>query len=214
MKKILILTVIMLFAAAVAFAGITGSKHDLQSAGSSTYKGTSDQICVYCHTPHQAQAIAGAPLWNKQAGYGITGALYTSPTFENSGAGTASSSAITPLCMSCHDGQFAPAEHYVGSTLVDSGLTKMTSRLFTGITDDIVQNAQHPVDFIYADGVDTGIYSNKIGPDAGDTYKTLANGTFTCVTCHDTHNSNGQDTMLRGTEDMVGSAFCLDCHNK
>ena len=66
MKRILVAAAITLVASS-AFAAISGSKHDLSSGGSNTYKGGSDQLCIYCHTPHNAQGN-GALLWNRTNG--------------------------------------------------------------------------------------------------------------------------------------------------
>src|SRR5690242_6956698 len=76
MKKVLsiVATAALLTAASTAMAAtygttsITTSKHNLSaSGGSSSYKGTGSQICVYCHTPHNAYTTA--PLWNRNNGF-------------------------------------------------------------------------------------------------------------------------------------------------
>ena len=44
--------------------GIAGSKHDL----STNYDPISNQVCMYCHTPHHANSSLSdinAPLWNR-----------------------------------------------------------------------------------------------------------------------------------------------------
>ena len=59
MKKILVLVVMATLVATGSFAGvITGSLHDMQSFGGV------NEVCVYCHTPHNA-TDATAPLWNR-----------------------------------------------------------------------------------------------------------------------------------------------------
>lgn len=92
---------------ALAASGITNTKHNLTDASTNANKtaGT-DQICVFCHTPHGSNTNAAVPLWNK-AFPGTTYAVY------NSVSGTATSSidgeilavgSVSLACLSCHDG--------------------------------------------------------------------------------------------------------------
>ncbi|HIJ81636.1 MAG TPA: hypothetical protein HPP76_08010 [Desulfuromonadales bacterium] len=71
-----------------------------------------NQICVFCHTPHNA--TRNAPLWNRNADpgaqYGAGGyALYTSSSTLSNAAKTATLTAKNEsiLCLSCHDGKTA-----------------------------------------------------------------------------------------------------------
>ena len=64
----------------------------------------SDQICVFCHTPHGSNTIASAvPLWNRSI---LTGAgIYTAYTMVGSNStGTATVGGMSLACLSCHDG--------------------------------------------------------------------------------------------------------------
>lgn len=65
------------------------------------------EVCVYCHTPHGANASAAAPLWNRV----IPTTTYS--TYDTLGSGTVDTTydmnpggASLP-CLSCHDGQQA-----------------------------------------------------------------------------------------------------------
>ncbi len=63
-----------------------------------------DQICVFCHTPHGADAnFAGAPLWNRAAGT-ASYTTYNSGTMQASVQGTNLSGSASLACLSCHDG--------------------------------------------------------------------------------------------------------------
>ena len=42
---------------------IVGSDHDL----SSKVGNVDSQVCIFCHTPHNAPSAAGRPLWNHAA---------------------------------------------------------------------------------------------------------------------------------------------------
>lgn len=74
-------------------------------AGRHFYSDTVEQICVFCHTPHNAQP--SVPLWNK-----------VNPTqafrmYTSSQSLSAAAKAVTApgpeslLCLSCHDGRTA-----------------------------------------------------------------------------------------------------------
>lgn len=85
---------------------IVGSKHDFTAGGSAqqvTTDAVTDQVCVFCHTPHGADTSAPVPLWNKL----ITTRAYTryselaTPSFD---AREAPVGSVSLACLSCHDG--------------------------------------------------------------------------------------------------------------
>jgi len=58
----------ILLPAMSAVAGIYNTKHNLGSSGlnaASNFSGT-EEICVFCHTPHGGDASAAVPIWNRQ----------------------------------------------------------------------------------------------------------------------------------------------------
>jgi hypothetical protein len=73
------------------------------------------EVCVYCHTPHNASAKDGqggvlAPLWNRRVGKTEAGAdvSYTRYSSSTLDAGTLSNpEGSSKLCLSCHDGMIA-----------------------------------------------------------------------------------------------------------
>ncbi len=97
----------LLLSAPYAIGGIANTKHNLSSGGNAnnvrTTAGT-DEICVFCHTPHAAAAGSPAPLWNKNV---PPSAQYTTYATLNSttidGASTTVGS-VSLACLSCHDG--------------------------------------------------------------------------------------------------------------
>jgi predicted CXXCH cytochrome family protein len=121
MKKVLALVAAagIIAAATTSFgASIVKSKHDLSgtaSHGNATYAGTSTQICVYCHAPHNA--ASNLPLWNRSNPAGSAFTLYSGVNMTNvsfKGGFTADSTSL--FCMSCHDGQTAmSAIHNAGA---------------------------------------------------------------------------------------------------
>ena len=102
--------------AAPATSGIASTRHNLgssnrdgngfttpagaASAGSLYTTGT-DEICVFCHTPHASNTAASAPLWNK-ALPGSTYTVYQSGTMQ--GAASLANGNMSLVCLSCHDG--------------------------------------------------------------------------------------------------------------
>lgn len=70
------------------------------------YRNDYGEVCVYCHTPHGANANVTLPLWNRT----IKATTYT--TYAALGTTTLSQAVTQPgpsslACLSCHDGQVA-----------------------------------------------------------------------------------------------------------
>lgn len=98
---------------------IANTRHNMtQRAGSGAQIGTLNssamdpvrndyrEICVYCHTPHGANANISVPLWNRT----VKATTYT--TYNQLGTGTLTQVVSQPganslACLSCHDGQTA-----------------------------------------------------------------------------------------------------------
>jgi len=90
-----------------AIGGIANTRHNLSSTGNvNNVRATAgtDEICVFCHTPHAAVAAAPAPLWNKSvpaAGGYTTYATLNSTTIDGTFTTVGS---VSLACLSCHDG--------------------------------------------------------------------------------------------------------------
>ena len=120
MRKVLALVAAagLIAAASTAFgASIVNSKHDLSNGSTvgdvavNYNLGTSTQICIYCHAPHNANL--SLPLWNRSnpAGAGFT--LYSGVNMTNVSFKTGFTNDSTSLfCMSCHDGVTSIAQEY------------------------------------------------------------------------------------------------------
>ena len=93
-------------AMAAPVSDVRNTKHNLSVTGPGPVKAVSEtQVCVFCHTPHGAENIPAAPLWNRQ----LSGATYT-PYTSNSIDATdiaATPGGSSKLCLSCHDGTLA-----------------------------------------------------------------------------------------------------------
>ncbi len=141
-----------LLASIAANAQIVGSAHDLSPDTTGT-----DQVCVFCHTPHGAAtgaSAAGVPLWNKTLPNPATYTRYsTLNTATLDGAETEVGS-VSLACLSCHDGTQArdvlinsPGSGMTGTALGVGPLTGTpVPVLGTDLTDD------HPVSIQYAGG--------------------------------------------------------------
>lgn len=100
---------VLAFAPLDAAAQITNSKHNLSSGSTtgSAFSGT-DQICVFCHTPHGANTAVAAPLWNKAAPTSTYQTYSTGNSYSIDG-GVSSVGSVSLACLSCHDGSLAIA---------------------------------------------------------------------------------------------------------
>lgn len=230
MKKI-IATLLMLGVAAVANAGtnpsntVVGSSHDL-SDPAGTVAG-SNQICVFCHTPHNANAASAAPLWS----HALSTATYTpynNPDFSTITAGQPGS--ISKACLSCHDGSVALGYVANGAFTSDGTAPNNLSNTAHGARDsaglqiaigDAMNiggsgdlSTTHPVGITYP-GANTAfndVASNtnvKLFKEGGGSANQVE-----CASCHEPHNQGAKEPryFLRSTN--AGSALCLQCHIK
>ena len=66
------------------------------------------EICIYCHTPHGATPSPGTPLWNRALN-NTTYTPYSSSSLQATDLDVTSVALAAPskLCLSCHDGTIA-----------------------------------------------------------------------------------------------------------
>jgi len=216
----------LLFSGA-ASAQMATTAHDFSAAGWNA----SGEICVVCHTPHNAytEGEAGAgpgelgPLWNRALTQVTNFATYTSLSRVGSDIQAtgfqADLSGVSKLCLSCHDGTIA-----IDSFGRDASNNPITGTTFVG---DINANANigegsgvngdlsndHPVAFTFptTDTEIVGITGNLVN---GQTIDLPLYGTaqMECATCHDVHATGTFGKLLR--VDNTGSGLCLNCHIK
>lgn len=198
-------------ASAAKVSDISNTKHNLSASGPGTVKATTEsQICVFCHTPHAAENIPGAPLWNRK----LSGATYQGTTYSSSSIEASidelskGPSGLSKLCLSCHDGTMAIGNVNVlngkanqaitmtgtgaGSTMpAGAGLTTgFTRNLGVDLTND------HPISFTYDAALATrdGELRTPDGTTVGNRVRgqakprlPLEDGKMQCTTCHDPH---------------------------
>ena len=220
--------VVALAAPAMAQSNVIDTKHNLSSsAGADQMVDRStneDQVCVFCHTPHQASPAA--PLWNHTqsavAAYGV----YVSPSLDASdisdiGGG---SDDVSNLCMSCHDGTVGvndlgnPANDTGGNPTMGSGneldasgriAASRPTNMGTSLADD------HPVNFTYDGALATadGELATPVSAMYVDAAQTvpLFGGKVQCASCHDPHDNTNEPFL---TKTNSGSQLCSTCHLK
>jgi predicted CXXCH cytochrome family protein len=207
MKKIIIILAVFFLAGTVFAQGtIAGSAHDFSS---NNWDGNSE-ICIVCHTPHNANAEIGAPLWNHENSAAASFTVYTSSTFDATAGQPAGTS---KLCLSCHDGTVA-IDNF-GARTPTAGMISTDFEIGTDLTND------HPVSFVYSDataGSDGGLKPPSTATGITGTIETdmlfgsAGSATMECASCHDVHNSADELSLLVKTN--AGSALCLTCHDK
>lgn len=227
---------------------VRGTKHNLSAVADGTatpsggqvpvraVKASSEtQVCVFCHTPHEATTGIVAPLWNRT----LSAQSYT-PYTSSSMDADATELAVGPggtskLCLSCHDGTMAIDKVNVlnGARNVTIAMTTATpvkmpaGAVTTGFTRDLGTDltSDHPISFTYNSTI-AGYDGELRNPDgtlvgnrvAGGTKPKLPldNGQMQCTTCHDPHlrdktTSNGNAKFLRMNRFQVsqptGGAF-------
>lgn len=206
MKKVL-LTAALVLVAANAFAGIATSKHDLSTTGGSSTKGNgSDQVCKYCHVPHNANTTE--VLWSRSGGSNTFAGSnkYASATLNATTAFP--TKAQSTACLSCH------------STTTGTGPTADTAVSGLSASAVINDNANgltndHPVGFAYnatlvANDGGTGLVTpTSASAVAG---LPLYAESMECATCHAVHDGTTNPSFLRAP--IAGSQLCLKCHIK
>ena len=185
---------LLLLGAAPGIAQITGTDHDMSAQAWS-----GGQICIVCHTPHNAKA-GYQPLWNHQVTGTAAFTLYNSATLNATIGQPASDS---KLCLSCHDGTVA-LENFgtvtTGTTFIVGG-----KNVGTDLSND------HPISFAYNAALVTADGGLKDPATAGLPRFGAAKDQLECSTCHNVH-SNANSPFLRLSN--AASALCLKCHNK
>ncbi len=211
MKKYVLAAALILVASS-SFAVIKASKHDMSNTGLSSSYGNSsaDQICIYCHAPHNAKN--SQLLWNRNN----TTAAFT--VYDKSVSGTLNYTTVASLhdtsktCLGCHDGTIAVDEY---GSVAGTATKKITGTKLLG-TD---LRLTHPIGISYSEAAatDTGLTPYNVSGQVGVTATKLqlfgaGKDQIECATCHDVHNKANQTSLLNMTNSA--SALCLNCHIK
>lgn len=165
-----------------ALADVKNTKHNLGTTGGSANQNSgTDQVCVFCHTPHGSNTgMSSAPLWNRATPTN-TYKLYnsTNPTATLDGEVIApDTGSVSMACLSCHDGTQAlnslqndPGSGSTNSTFTAGTWTSTSGSLDTATgkfkTSSIVNLAgstagqtdlsnDHPIGIPYCGGLSSG----------------------------------------------------------
>lgn len=209
MKKYL-LTAALVLVATSSFAVIKNSKHDMSVGAPSASYGDAavDQICIYCHAPHNAKN--SQLIWNRN------NTTATITPYVKSVSGTLNYTTAAAIhdtsktCLGCHDGTIGVDEF--GSHATAGGKTVAGTKL---LSTDLTKS--HPIGFSMTESkiVDTDL-APVVAGKAGYTTQLTLFGTgadqVECGTCHDVHNKYGQASLL--VMNNSASALCLNCHGK
>jgi predicted CXXCH cytochrome family protein len=160
---------------ATAQSGISGSGHDMRGLLGI------NEICVPCHTPHNAIENAGYPLWNR--------AEHLSGIFAGSGP-------ASQVCLSCHDGTVA-VDSYGGAT----GSIYLSGDSLIDATGE-----HHPIgsDAVYVIGDGYHPITDDTSP-----VKTF-NTQVECSSCHNAHNSAYPNFLAETMDGSLLCLTCHD----
>jgi predicted CXXCH cytochrome family protein len=207
MLLVMIAIVSVLMVAQIAKAAtIVGTAHDLSSGhADSAFKGGSDSVCIYCHTPHGATA-ASAPLWSRST----NSTNYTPYSSLTLNATALAAGAVSLACLSCHDGTTAANvnAHVSDSTAKSVMGSKIIGRV--GTTNSLA--ADHPIGFTYDAALVTADGGLKTVADLTTAKIPLFGGKMECASCHNVHDNTTAQPFLRVSNQA--SALCLKCHIK
>ena len=189
-----------------AGADVATTKHNLSSSGPGTVKAaTESQICIFCHTPHNA--TPSSALWNRRSPV----AAYTPYSSTTARGAPGQPNGASLQCLSCHDGTIALGELRSLTTPITmaGAVTVMPAgagRLGTDLGDD------HPVSFAYTAALATQRKNELVNPATLPARVKLdASGQMQCTSCHDAHdNTNTKFLVMANT----ASALCTTCHTK
>lgn len=221
MRPIRCVTVALLLWPVVVRGEIKNSKHDFSNTGTGGMWGspTEDEVCIFCHTPHNS--LPTAPLWNR---------AYSAPVFRLFAASSTLNatpgqpSPVSQACLSCHDGtaaidsynQGGPSTptlmslgdvYYPGSPYGEHGPNIGGNYAGNSSVNDLTDD--HPFSFDYNAAL---VAADGELAAPGSLPFPLYLGKLECATCHDVHNTTNLPKLLRMSN--VQSALCRTCHLK
>ena len=194
-------------------AGIQGSAHDF--SGKAWSRG---EMCQACHTPHHSDnSQRDAPLWNHSSTQQVF-IPYKSDTLK---ATVGQPDGLSKLCLSCHDGTVALDAFggFGGAVDAKGGIAnKIGTQIGPDLNSNVGHSLVHPFSFVYDSSLasaDTGV-NDPTQPQAilnGATIRSalLFGDKLQCSSCHDVHNRQGNDKLLRLPLD--NNALCSACHS-
>lgn len=180
---------------------IVFSKHNLSISSPGTVHSTTEtEICIFCHTPHEASN--DGPLWNHKMASGPY-TPYSSATLK---AAVGQPTGSSRLCLSCHDGTVA-----LGMVNSRAGGISMNTAMMPAGANNVGTDlsGDHPVSFKYDRALADADGNLKYPDTLPQEIRLDHAGQMQCTACHDPHNNQfGKFLVL----DNTASALCLSCH--
>ena len=219
---ILLPAMLLLLSCSLANAGsVLNTLHNLSISGPGQIKSTTEkQVCIFCHTPHDAEPHT--PLWNKKLNKGTNYNMYWSNSLESLSPG---GKPVTPdgaskLCLSCHDGTIAIGEVRSRRSPIpmQNNITTMpsTSRGYLGTN----LSGSHPISFVVTQKMITQSYvtgSNLASmtemKDDPDGVRLDSNNEVQCISCHNPHqDDNFSASGVHFLRKSNITQVCIICH--
>lgn len=203
MKHVVILLGLLLSSAIPANTSVMDSLHNLSATGPGKIKSQStDQVCVFCHTPHRP--ALGPGLWNKP----VNQASITTYQSSTAKAVPREPTGTSALCLTCHDGTIALGEMLRPprgrGNANNSDLRGTFLRGRSGFGTNLSNH--HPIGFEY-DLTLKNANSGLVHPSTVDLPMTA--GEMECTVCHDPHSSNFPPFLHKPS---LNGELCLTCH--
>ncbi len=202
-QMVMVLTLLLLPVSMSSGQSIVNTPHNLSASGPSAIRaGSEEQICIFCHSVHNAAPVQ--PLWNRTMPAGVY-AVYSSNALDAlPGQPTGSSK----LCLSCHDGTIALGSVISRTQTIQmaGGITTLppgSSNLGTDLSDD------HPISFRYDTSLvvkDPKLTDPALLPPS---IKLDALQELQCTACHEAHDNSFGNFLVMSN---AGAALCLSCH--
>ncbi len=229
MKKALALiaAAALMAAAGTAMAApksIVDSKHNLSSynpnnISRNVVNNNATQICIYCHTPHNANG--NLPIWNRNdPSQKANFVLYSGVGMTNVSNKTFTNDSISLFCMSCHDGSALGTGMLYN---VPNSLPSNENLTLSGIASTVKTNlygyaetkqagrslkGTHPVNF----AVDqTKNAANTTGAGGGGDLAAVA-GTVGARYLQSANNANAKFPLYKSERSADQSFECSSCH--
>jgi hypothetical protein len=214
-------------------ASIKDTKHNLSVSGPGDVRAVHEtQICIFCHTPHNA--YPAHPLWNHEVTAVVNYINYWSPTLQSyaSEAEAPPIDGYSRLCLSCHDGTVA-----IGS-IISSGISCgdeilmvtvpgviESGKLISGASGYLGTDLSggHPVSIIFdvslankrnsADPPLTRLKWPVNDPDV-KLHPTQGGYGVQCTACHDPHTNKAAGGWPPFWHKSTHDEVCIVCHEE
>lgn len=215
--------------ASVTEARVKDTKHNLSVSGTGDIRATEEQqICIFCHTPHNASPVQ--PLWNHDitAVSNYTNYWRSSLQSYNTPEEAPPIDGFSRLCLSCHDGTVAigavvsnleDIEVFSASGYVD-GEGKLLPTAPGYIGTDL--SGGHPISIIFNDALANSREQNTtfcfLNYPSGITdtdvrlYPTQGAYGVQCTSCHDPHGGKGGPSAPPFWRKATHDEVCNVCH--